>query len=82
MLSASEDSDGFICEVVDSDDEEVANATANVTGGNVLVPRCSISQFIRRIAFTIYHAAFFLERRQVCIQFPSVYRFRYLSICV
>lgn len=27
-------------------------------------PRCSISQFIRRMAFTIYHAAFFLEGRQ------------------
>lgn len=29
-----------------------------------LQPRCSISQFIRRMAFTIYHAAFFLEGRQ------------------
>lgn len=29
-----------------------------------LQPRCSISQFIRRVAFTVYHAAFFLEGRQ------------------
>lgn len=29
----------------------------------VLQPRCSISQFIRRMAFTIYRAAFFLEGR-------------------
>lgn len=31
-------------------------------------PRCSISQFIRRMAFTIYGAAFFLEGRQTQVR--------------
>lgn len=74
---SSTDDDGSICEFVDSadaDDEEVTIATTTsssvVVGGGNLQPRCSISQFIRRLAFTIYHAAFFLEGRQVWITFP------------
>lgn len=40
-----------------------------------LQPRCSISQFIRRIAFVVYRAAFFLEGRQsqVRISFLSLH---------